>query len=129
MTPQINGIDHVHIYVTDMHEAKAWYSEYLGFQPVPKFGFWNKGAGPLVMADSTGEVHIALFRSDSNPGSVIAFGASGKNFISWVAFLKSKALEVVVKDHQLSWSVYFQDPYGNNHEITTYECDYVRQQQ
>jgi len=124
--PKIKCIDHVHVYVTDLEEAKAWYSEYLGFQPVDKFESWNKGDGPLTMGDDSGHVHIALFKSKKKPSSAIAFGSSGENFIAWLAFFESKSLSIKLKNHGLSWSMYFNDPYGNNHEITTYDFDYVK---
>jgi catechol-2,3-dioxygenase len=33
-----------------------------------------------------------------------------------------------VVDHDKSWSIYFNDPYGNPFEITTYDYETVRQQ-
>jgi catechol-2,3-dioxygenase len=34
-------------------------------------------------------------------------------------------LEVRVADHELAWSLYFQDPDGNTHEITSYDHEFV----
>jgi len=62
-----------------------------------------------------------------NPEStnVIAFGATGEEFLSWKTHLESQGLDLRVTDHKLAYSLYFKDPWQNSHEITTYERDYV----
>jgi catechol-2,3-dioxygenase len=56
---------------------------------------------------------------------VIAFGATGEEFLNWKAHLEDHGLKLRVTDHKLAYSLYFSDPWHNSHEITTYERDYV----
>lgn len=126
MRPTLNGIDHVHVYVADRDTAERWYRDTLGFSRVEKYSFWASGDGPLVLQDSEGSVHLALFeRQDAVPCSAIAFGASGEGFLAWKSYLDAKGIDVVVKDHKLSFSLYFNDPDDNLHEITTEDYDDV----
>ena len=123
--PGFSGIDHVHVYVSDLPRAEQWYARTLGFSAVEALAAWNEGTGPLTMVDAGGGAHIALFESDRGPASTIAFGSDGEGFLAWLAHLEAQAVTVTVKDHELSWSMYFEDPFGNVHEITTYDCDRV----
>ena len=69
---------------------------------------------------------LALFERDQADGSsVIAFAASGENFARWKSHLENHGLSLRVTDHQTSYSLYFDDPDGNMHEITSYEHDYL----
>lgn len=125
MPPKLRGIDHVHVYVTDRSEAAAWYGTVLGLKPVEVLMAWAADQGPLTLADAGGTVHLALFESDNPPNSTVAFGAGGADFMSWKAHLESHSLELRLADHKLSWSLYFSDPFGNYHEITTWDYDLV----
>jgi hypothetical protein len=87
---------------------------------------WAVKNGPLTIEDPGGKIHLALFERDDHPNtSAIAFGASGEDFLRWKAHLESHELELRVTDHKMAYSLYFSDPWGNLHEITTYERDYV----
>ncbi|MDX1517048.1 MAG: VOC family protein [Woeseiaceae bacterium] len=126
MTPTLNGIDHVHINVSDRTAAEAWYQSVLGFSRVVALLEFAEGAGPLTVADADGRIHLALFESDDGPRtSAIAFGSDGAGFLQWKSHLEAHGLELRIADHRLSYSLYFTDPWGNYHEITTYEHQYV----
>lgn len=125
MTPKLRNIDHVHVYVGNWQEAEAWYESVLGFKRVEALMAWAVKNGPLTLEDPGGNIHLALFESDKGPDSTIAFGASGEEFLKWKAHLEDQGLELRVADHKMAWSLYFHDPFGNYHEITTYDCDYV----
>ena len=125
MIPNLKGIDHVHVYVKDREAAAAWYESVLGFRPVGKFMVWAVKGGPLTLEDPGGSIHLALFESDKGPDTNIAFGASGEEFLAWKLHLEGHGLELRVTDHKLAWSLYFHDPDGNMHEITTYDHGYV----
>lgn len=125
MIPALSSIDHVHVYVSDRAQAEAWYEDVLGFRRVEKFLIWATDTGPLTIEDPAGKVHLALFESDKPPTSTIAFGADGAAFLEWKTHLESKSLELRLADHDLAWSLYFHDPFGNYHEITTYDHGYV----
>jgi len=128
MTPKLNGIDHVHVYVADWGDAEQWYQRVLGFKRVEKFMVWAVKNGPLTLESPDGNVHLALFEREDHPDtSAIAFGASGEEFLSWKSHLEDQGLELRITDHTLAYSLYFSDPWGNLHEITTYDHDYVRE--
>jgi len=126
MTPTLNGIDHIHVYVANWADAEEWYQSVLGFKRVDALMVWAVDGGPLTLENAAGNVHLALFERDSHPDtSAIAFGASGEEFLAWKAHLEDHGLELRISDHDLAYSLYFSDPWGNLHEITTYERDYV----
>lgn len=125
MPPKLSGIDHVHVYVADRGKAAEWYRSVLGLEPVEALAAWATDSGPLTLADPGGEVHLALFESDNPPTSTIAFGADGEAFLSWKAHLEGHSLDLRLADHKLAWSLYFSDPFGNNHEITTWDYELV----
>ena len=124
MKPKLKNIDHIHIYVTDRQEALKWYKNVLGLKPVKNLLFWAK-TGPLTIGNEDGSVHIALFKGEPKKNrSVVAFNTSGKEFINWhkkINDVVNGNIEVV--DHSVSFSIYFQDPYENPYEITSYDYE------
>ena len=125
MTPNLTGIDPVHVYVANWDDAEEWSQKVLGFTRVEKFMVWAVENGPLTLENSEGNVHLALFEREHPDTSAIAFGATGEEFLAWKAQLESHDLELRVTDHNLAYSLYVSDPWGNLHEITTYDHDYV----
>ena len=126
MIPKLTGIDHVHIYVPAWTDGEEWYRAVLGFKRVDALMAWAVKNGPLTIEDPGGNIHLALFESDDHPNtSALAFGTNGEDFLSWKIHLESHNLELRVTDHKMAYSLYFSDPWGNHHEITTYERDYV----
>ncbi len=126
MTPKLNGFDHVHVYVANWNDAEEWYQTILGFKRVDALMPWAVKDGPLTVENPEGSIHLALFESEDHPDtSAIAFGACAEEFLAWKAHLEGHGLELRITDHKLAYSLYFRDPWGNLHEITTYERDYV----
>lgn len=125
-TPKLTGIDHVHVDVANWDEAEEWYQTVLGLKRVDALMAWAVKNGPLTLENPEGNIHLALFESE-NPTciSAIAFGASGEEFLAWVAHLEGHGLDLRITDHKLAYSLYFRDPWENLHEITTYDRDYV----
>ena len=124
MKPKLKNIDHIHIFVTDRQEALKWYRTVLGLKPVKNLLFWAK-TGPLTIGNEEGSVHIALFKGKTKKNrSVIAFNSTGKEFINWHKKIKN-ALggNIEIEDHSVSFSIYFEDPYGNPYEITSYDYE------
>jgi catechol-2,3-dioxygenase len=123
MTPSLERIDHIHLYVTERAAATRWYGEVLGLQVVPELAHWAEGGGPLTLADASGAIHLALFERAPEPNrATIAFGVSAAQFAAWQEHLRAKLGQTLDKaDHGAAWSIYFSDPDGNPFEITTYE--------
>jgi catechol 2,3-dioxygenase-like lactoylglutathione lyase family enzyme len=124
----ISHIDHIHIYVSDKQLAATWYKQHLGFHVVDELTIWDTQHGPLMLANDSKTVHLALFEVERfAPIKVIAFATSGKGLLAWHQYLSEQNLLKRSVDHQLCWSLYFDDPFGHNHEITTDDVDLVRQ--
>lgn len=121
--PLVDGIDHVHVFVSDRAAAEAWYARVLGFRRVAHLESWAADGGPLTLADAAGRVHLALFERPSLPcRSTVAIGVRGDAFMRWRVWLEaSLGRPVEPVDHGVSWSLYFSDPDGNPFEITTYD--------
>jgi catechol-2,3-dioxygenase len=123
MIPSFQSIDHIHVFVADRVAAEGWYHTVLGFTRVKELEFWAPDGGPLTLSDKSGTVHVALFqRKPEKCRSTIALATTATDFLAWRAHLatvlpKPPALE----DHQVSWSLYFDDPDANPYEITSYE--------
>jgi catechol-2,3-dioxygenase len=122
MIPVFDRIDHIHVYATDRKKAEQWYADMMGFARMPELESWADG-GPLMLSNSSGTVHIALFEAPAQPcRSVIALSVGAEEFVAWRRHLVDKLQRPVeAEDHQLSWSLYFADPDGNPWEITSYQ--------
>ncbi len=127
--PALEGIDHVHVFVSDRAAAEVWYGRVLGLRRVPGLEGWAVDGGPLTLSDPGGRVHVALFEAPTQASrSTIALQADGRAFAAWRRHLE-RALGAPPRlvDHELSWSLYFSDPDGNPFEITTYERDSAKE--
>jgi catechol-2,3-dioxygenase len=125
MAPELDRIDHIHVFVADRPAAERWYSRVLGLERLATLAFWAADGGPLTLVDASGSIHIALFERPAAAAkcrSTIALGTSAKGLLAWRGHLAAelgKAVELV--DHEVSWSIYFEDPDGNPFEITSYD--------
>ena len=124
MKLKLQNIDHIHVFVPDRQEALGWYNTILGFKPIKRLMFWAE-TGPLTIGNDEGTIHIALFEGKPKSNrSVIAFNATGEEFIDWHKRINNVLSEVIeVDDHSVSFSIYFEDPYGNPYEITSYDYE------
>ncbi|MBL8165294.1 MAG: hypothetical protein JNJ61_25145, partial [Anaerolineae bacterium] len=66
----------------------------------------------------------------------VAFRVDGAGFLEFLSRLDAHPLfdaggarltAADVVDHELSWSIYFNDPWGHPFEVTTYEYAWVRE--
>lgn len=126
--PALDGFDHLHVFVADRDAAAAWYTEVLGFTPVPELAFWAAEGGPLTLRDAADRIHLALFERPRQPNrATLALRVSGAGLAAWQAHLtRCLGKAPTVEDHELSVSLYFSDPDGNPFEITSYEHEAAR---
>ena len=123
MVPTLTAIDHVHVFVSDRAAAEAWYARVLGLERVTSLAFWAADGGPLTLANAANDIHLALFEKPREKcRSTIALGTRAAGFVAWQAHLRAAlGREPRVVDHDVSWSLYFEDPDGNPYEITSYD--------
>ena len=127
MKPELTGIDHVHVYVSDLKAAERWYEQVLGLTRLKALEGWAVDGGPLTLGDPSDNIHVALFeRSEPKTASTIAFGTEGQDFLEWKRHIEGTGQTVSLSDHRLAFSMYFEDPDGNQHEITTLDVPTVR---
>ena len=124
MNPKLQNIDHIHVIVSDRQKALDWYNNILGLKPSKEIIVLPK-SGPLMIRNNEGNINIALFKGKSKDNqAVIAFKVSGEQFINChntITHSLTENLEVV--DHDIQFSIYFEDPFGNPYEITSYDYD------
>ncbi|MBK8335266.1 MAG: VOC family protein [Sterolibacteriaceae bacterium] len=123
MAPEIEGFDHIHVFVSNRPAAERWYAEVLGLFRDEALVFWAQDGGPLTLRNAAGTVHLALFERPSEKcRSTIALRVGAQSFQDWREHLRRfPEIAVEVEDHAVSLSLYFSDIDGNPFEITTYE--------
>jgi catechol 2,3-dioxygenase len=126
----VRHIDHVALTVKDVDRSIAWYRDVLGLERRHQQAWGNV---PAFMY--AGETALALFPADTSdpmPGPDngnttimrhLAFQVDRTNFLSAQAELRGRAIRFNFEDHQISHSIYFNDPDGYEIELTTYELD------
>jgi catechol 2,3-dioxygenase-like lactoylglutathione lyase family enzyme len=123
----LSGIDHVALSVVDVERSANWYVEVLGFERRYE-GMWDR----IPVFIGIGATAIALFpvqakATKSSPNATgpqmqhLAFGTNSKGFQRAQMELKQRGIPFHFQDHEISHSIYFQDPDGHKLEITTYE--------
>jgi len=143
MTFRVEQIDHVELIVSDRHAAAAWYRDVLGLEVVSQYRQWAEDPrGPLMIATPKGDTKLALFQGqplgsrESVGFHLVAFRVDADGFLEFLSELPALNLKdsrgrsvtkELVADHENAFSIYFNDPWGNFLEITTYEHTQIRQ--
>ena len=129
---RVDGIDHVALTVPDRGEAAEWYADVLGLERLEDYDLWADPGGPLVVSSDGGETMLALSAGSREEPELrhLAFRTDGEGFLTCVDRLAARPDVAVegrgdVVDHDLSYSVYFEDPYGHRFEVTTYDYERV----
>ena len=127
---EIRQIDHVAFTVRDLERSIAWYHDVLGLERRHE-DVW--GGVPAMMC--AGDTGVALFpAATSNPDAApehanttvmrhLAFQVDRDNFVRAQTELARRGIPFNFEDHQISHSIYFNDPDGYEIELTTYELD------
>ena len=125
MAPELERVDHIHVFVADRAEAEQWYARVMGLERLEALEFWAPDGGPLTVGNRSGIIHIALFeRLAAKCRSTIALGTTAEGLLAWRRHLEAElGRPVEMVDHQVSWSLYIEDPDGNPYEVTTYEYE------
>lgn len=139
---RMGSLNHVHLVVPDRAEAARWYSEVLGFDPVPEYDVWATGVegGPLQMSADGGRTMIALFEAtDGGPlrsrATEAAFSVDAATFAVFARSLPDERIlsrsgdplvAADVIDFDLCWAYDLVDPWGHVHELNCFDHDSVR---
>jgi catechol 2,3-dioxygenase-like lactoylglutathione lyase family enzyme len=132
----IDDIDHIEMFVADRLKTTKWYESVFGLRPLQELDMWSK-TGPLFIGNKERTVTLALMNGTrENNGSInrMAFRTTGEKFVDFLNrindmelfFLKDKVTKDNVVDHDISFSIYFDDPDGNKLELTSYDYDFVK---
>ena len=131
----IDAVDHIELYVKDQTKSVKWYDKIFGFKVIKELEFWSENEdGPLFVGNKENSIKLALFKGTrTNNGSIrrIAFRISGTGFLLFLDCLKDfpifsfgkKITKDNVVDHEISYSIYFNDLDGNKLELTSYDYD------
>ncbi len=127
MTPKLNGIDHIHLYVSNRDAAEKWYEEFMGMKRIEALTSSVAERGPLILSDADAVIQFAVFEQKERAGvKAVAFRATGDEYLAWKSHLERNGLELRVADHKRTYSLYFSDPDQNIYEITTHDHEFVR---
>jgi len=114
-------LGHMRLNVSDLHQAVEFYTRFLHLRIVERggndFTFLSRGRAHHV---------VALFQSERKAPSAagglgvdhVAFEVRGRRaFARAYEALTAAGVPVTLVNNGISWSIYFQDPSGNNLEI------------
>lgn len=136
MAFQVQQIDHVELFVPDRELAAEWLDRVLGLQVDPDCLQWAEDPrGPLMVKTADAGTKIALFQGEPQGEAApvgikrIAFRVGRAGFEDLLARLEELGLRNRGRavpngeyaDHGGARSIYFDDPWGNPFEVTTYE--------
>jgi catechol 2,3-dioxygenase-like lactoylglutathione lyase family enzyme len=140
-TFHVQQIDHVELFVPDFEAALEWYQDVLGLTPVPRAQIWADAGQPHMISSDDGNTMLALFRGEG-PGEReitghqrVAFRVDAAGFMTFLDHIErvhvpnrhgDRLTRDEVIDHELAWSIYFGDPWGNRYEVTSYDYDELR---
>lgn len=124
---RLEGLDHIAISVADPAASESWYVEVLGLErryrevwgnePV----FLQAGASGLALFPHGRKAAQASLRDGAPTFRHLAFRADRGEFERARRRLAELGIETEFEDHEVSHSIYFDDPDGLHLEITTYE--------
>jgi catechol 2,3-dioxygenase-like lactoylglutathione lyase family enzyme len=126
----VRHIDHVALTVKDVERSVAWYWDVLGlvrrhenvWGSEPAFMYAGK-TGVALFPAATGNLKPAPEHGMSAVMRHLAFQVDLENFRRAQSDLRERGIPFHFEDHQISHSIYFNDPDGYEIELTTHELD------
>lgn len=119
-------LDHVAIVAKDSDVSKNWYLNALGMEWVYQ-GLW--GGNPIFL--KKGECFMAIFQAGKSPEQASRRGTRIDHFAFRIESrelyeaakveLKEKGIDFDEQNHEISLSIYLEDPDGITVELTTYD--------
>jgi catechol 2,3-dioxygenase-like lactoylglutathione lyase family enzyme len=126
---KVEGIDHVALAVRDVERSIRWYGEVLGLErryadvwgDVP--AFVGAGSTALALFPVRGDRASAKAQPERDAIAMLhlAFRVDAEGFRRAKDELTRRGIAWEFQDHEVSHSIYFEDPDGHRLEITTYE--------
>jgi catechol 2,3-dioxygenase-like lactoylglutathione lyase family enzyme len=122
----LHAIDHVALAVRDLEHSARWYIDVLGFERQHAH-VWRDY--PVFVGKNDAAIALFPLRKvrpgsfEASPVRVLhfAFRTGRPEFLAAQRELKQRGIRFEFQDHQISHSIYFNDPDGHEIEITTYE--------
>jgi catechol 2,3-dioxygenase-like lactoylglutathione lyase family enzyme len=125
-TVSIAGYSHVNLMVDDLDAATAFYTEVLGFAPLPRPDFGERGRGAWL-GHGAAQVHLAVVdhvppRQGFLPH--IALHVPADQYASTMAALELRGVAFVAPPRSrvdlgaTVWAAFIEDPAGNLIELT-----------
>jgi catechol-2,3-dioxygenase len=120
----VRQIDHVEVFVRDLEASVRWYAEVLGLREVCRFE-------PHPIMIGIGGTMLALFQARGERGAngtsphwhLTAWQTDPEGFAAAQEHLRELGVPFRGPvDHDIAWSIYFDDPDGNPLEITYYKA-------
>jgi catechol 2,3-dioxygenase-like lactoylglutathione lyase family enzyme len=127
MSFRVDQIDHVELLVRDPEASARWYAEILGLREVRR---WE--GGPIMIG--AGLSQLALFQAPASAEEPVSADAPTPRRWRLVAWKTTRsgfeaAQQLLFRlgipfrgpiDHEVAWSIYFEDPDGHPLELTYY---------
>jgi catechol 2,3-dioxygenase-like lactoylglutathione lyase family enzyme len=131
---RLTGWDHIALVVPDLVEAERWYVDVLGAEVVGRYNWGGDTAHPVGPHEDLrlGSDVVSLFLGDptrTQPRLIhYAFNCRDiDELTTWKSHLESKGVEIrgpMAHPGFGAVSIYFQDPWGDRLEITTWLRDF-----
>ena len=120
---RVSRLDHVALPVVDMERSLAWYQRIFGLVHTFKKewgtdpAFLCVGGTCLALLDTKGVVLPVVPVTQRH----VSFRASREDFLEARETLEREKISFRIDDHQVSQSIYLQDPDGHWIEIACYQ--------
>ena len=117
-------LTHAGIWVRDIAAMEAFYTRVLGFEVTDR-GFVPRYDGHIVFMSNDPEIHHQVILAEGRPGDApstinqLSFEVPSIDALRAMhsRVTEAKCGNILPRNHGNAWSVYFDDPEGNNLEV------------